>query len=216
MDLRRSWWSLSKERRNGLVGFQVLTAVSTKMAVFWVVAPCCLHHQGDEWDDGGSKDLWNVGKLLPDYTALQPKRQPSSRNGFFLSSPCNMSTPYVVLQGRLSHWGNATAIRTRKKSTTLNSWRVVIASWSRWWEKYHYELKVRPVGDYKVIFSWSNRSRVASVRERPNNKSMEPSPWKADNCSAGYEVSLPWSREPDTGYYPEPVESSPHPHVILL
>jgi hypothetical protein len=42
------------------VGFGVLTAVSTKMAVFWVVAPCslvevyqrfrgpcCLHHQGD-------------------------------------------------------------------------------------------------------------------------------------------------------------------------
>jgi hypothetical protein len=41
-------------------GFEVLTAVSTKMAVFWVVAPCsvvevyqrfrgpcCLHHQGD-------------------------------------------------------------------------------------------------------------------------------------------------------------------------
>jgi hypothetical protein len=49
------------------VGFEILTAVSTKMAVFWVVAPyslvevqqrfkgpCCLHHQGD---DGGSKDL---------------------------------------------------------------------------------------------------------------------------------------------------------------
>jgi hypothetical protein len=43
-----------------LVGFEVLTAESTKMAVFWVVAPCilvevyqrfrgpcCLHHQGD-------------------------------------------------------------------------------------------------------------------------------------------------------------------------
>jgi hypothetical protein len=28
-------------------------------------------------DDGGSKDLWNVGKLLPDYTALQPRRRPS-------------------------------------------------------------------------------------------------------------------------------------------
>jgi hypothetical protein len=51
-----------------LVGFEVLTAVSMKMAVFWVVAPfslvevyerfrspCRLHHQGD--DDGGSKDL---------------------------------------------------------------------------------------------------------------------------------------------------------------
>jgi hypothetical protein len=43
------------------LGFEVLTAVSTKMAVFWVVAPCslvevyqrfrgncCLHHQGDD------------------------------------------------------------------------------------------------------------------------------------------------------------------------
>jgi hypothetical protein len=42
-----------------VVGFEVLTAVSTKMTVFWVVAPCnlveiykrfkgpcCLHHQG--------------------------------------------------------------------------------------------------------------------------------------------------------------------------
>jgi hypothetical protein len=35
------------------VGFEVLTAVSTKMGVFWVVAPCS--HQGD--DDGGSRDL---------------------------------------------------------------------------------------------------------------------------------------------------------------
>jgi hypothetical protein len=57
-----------------------------KMAVFWVVAPCslvevyqrfrgpcCLHHQGDP-----SFHPWNVGKLLPDYTELQPRRQPSS------------------------------------------------------------------------------------------------------------------------------------------
>jgi hypothetical protein len=62
--------------------------VSTKMAVFWALAPCSLvevnqrfrgpcrlHHQGD---DGGSKDLWKVGKLLPDYTAPKPRRQPSS------------------------------------------------------------------------------------------------------------------------------------------
>jgi hypothetical protein len=39
-----------------------------KMAVF------CLHLP----DDGGSKDLWNVCKLLPDDTAQQPRRQPSS------------------------------------------------------------------------------------------------------------------------------------------
>jgi hypothetical protein len=36
----------------------------------------CEH--GDSPGDGGSKDLWNVGKLLPDYTALQPIRRPSS------------------------------------------------------------------------------------------------------------------------------------------
>jgi hypothetical protein len=29
-------------------------------------------------EDGGSKHLWNCGKLLPDYTALQPRRQKST------------------------------------------------------------------------------------------------------------------------------------------
>jgi hypothetical protein len=66
------------------VGFEVLTAASMKMAVFWVVAPCslvevyrrfkgacCLHHH---------KDLWNNGLLLPDNTALQPRRQPYSKD----------------------------------------------------------------------------------------------------------------------------------------
>jgi hypothetical protein len=28
-------------------------------------------------DDGGSKDLWNVRKRLPDYTVIQSRRQPS-------------------------------------------------------------------------------------------------------------------------------------------
>jgi hypothetical protein len=74
----------------------------------------------------------------------------------------------IFLIRPFSHWSDATAIRLRKKSTTLYSWRVVIASWSRWWEKRHYELMVRPVGDCKLIFcSWSNRSRVASVGEWP-------------------------------------------------
>jgi hypothetical protein len=53
----------------GTVSFlwlEVLTAVTMKMAVFWVVGP----------DDGGSTDLWNVGKLTAVYTALQPRRQP--------------------------------------------------------------------------------------------------------------------------------------------
>jgi hypothetical protein len=51
-------WKLSdhaaKTNNNYKVGFEVLTAVSMKIAVFWVVAPCS---QGDRPDDGGSKDL---------------------------------------------------------------------------------------------------------------------------------------------------------------
>jgi hypothetical protein len=37
---------------------EVLTAVSMKMAVFWIVAPCKLHRQDSlRPDDGGSTDL---------------------------------------------------------------------------------------------------------------------------------------------------------------
>jgi hypothetical protein len=46
------------------IGFEVLTAVSTKMAVFWVVAPYSLVEVYQRFrgtthrpDDGGSKDL---------------------------------------------------------------------------------------------------------------------------------------------------------------
>jgi hypothetical protein len=44
-----------------IVGFEVLTVVGTKMAVFWVVASCSLVE-------------------LPDYMALQPRRQPSMQD----------------------------------------------------------------------------------------------------------------------------------------
>jgi hypothetical protein len=60
---------------------ETLTA-SIKRAL--IALPCCFHHQGDECPDvGGSKGLWNVGKLIPVYTALQPRRQSSS-----YSQPC--------------------------------------------------------------------------------------------------------------------------------
>jgi hypothetical protein len=75
------------------VGFEILTVARMDMAMFWVEVPCglvevyccfkgisCLHYQGsvDGCGVGGSKYLQNIGKLLPDYTALQPRRQPSS------------------------------------------------------------------------------------------------------------------------------------------
>jgi hypothetical protein len=54
-----------------------------EMAVFWVVASCSLvevylRFRAHRPDDGASKHLWNVCKLLPDYTAQQLRRQPSS------------------------------------------------------------------------------------------------------------------------------------------
>jgi hypothetical protein len=77
------------------VRFQVLTAASMKMSVFWDDAlrslveteqrfrgAYCLHHPW--WwvihrpDDGGSKLLWNVGQYLPEYTAQHPTRKTSS------------------------------------------------------------------------------------------------------------------------------------------
>jgi hypothetical protein len=78
------------------LSFRVL-AIHIKMSVSPIVAlcslievcprfgsACCLHHQGD--DDGRSPDNWsskhfrNVGKLSSDYTAHQPRRQPSSHS----------------------------------------------------------------------------------------------------------------------------------------
>jgi hypothetical protein len=65
-----------------------------KIAVFWVDAPCSLvevyllfwgnccsiiRTMSHRLDDGG-KHLWNVGELLPDYTAQQPRREPSSHS----------------------------------------------------------------------------------------------------------------------------------------
>jgi hypothetical protein len=64
----------------GVVGFEVFTAASMKMAVFWVVVPC-------NPDDGGSKDPRNVGELLPVYTALQPRSRSSSSSGILLRCP---------------------------------------------------------------------------------------------------------------------------------
>jgi hypothetical protein len=52
------------------VEFQVLMASSMIMAVFWIVAPC-------SWVEVHRCFRGAVGKLLPDYTAQQPRRQPS-------------------------------------------------------------------------------------------------------------------------------------------
>jgi hypothetical protein len=71
-----------------ILNYSLHTNTKNLMAVFWVVAPCSLIEVYQRFRrpycppssgrlPSASKDLWNVGKLLPDYTALQPRRQPS-------------------------------------------------------------------------------------------------------------------------------------------
>jgi hypothetical protein len=62
------------------VGWPLQETYCVKMAVLWGVPPCSL---GGRPDDGGSKYLWNVGKLLPDCTAERYRRRPSSNTNYF-------------------------------------------------------------------------------------------------------------------------------------
>jgi hypothetical protein len=74
---------LFKTKESSVVRFQVLTEASMKMAVFWVIAQCSLvevYRRFRGADVGSSKHLRIVGIFLPDYTAQQPRRQPSSES----------------------------------------------------------------------------------------------------------------------------------------
>jgi hypothetical protein len=54
-------------------------------------------------DDGGRKHFRNVGKLLPDYTVLQPGRQPSSKSMFSFSKYVSQSSVLSRLECT-PHW----------------------------------------------------------------------------------------------------------------
>jgi hypothetical protein len=56
-------------------------------------------------DDGGSKHLWNVDKLLPDYIAQQPRRQPSSFIFSLFVCLFVCSLPYIFMVLVESKWG---------------------------------------------------------------------------------------------------------------
>jgi hypothetical protein len=63
------------------VRFQVITATSMKMVVFWDVTPCSLLEGYRRFSgDGGNTHLWNVGQFLPDKMAHHLRRQSSSNN----------------------------------------------------------------------------------------------------------------------------------------
>jgi hypothetical protein len=70
------------------------------------VLPPSSRHYTHRPDDGGSTDLWNVGKLIPVYTALQPWRQPSPRKMAFprvASLPTGAEMKSSVTNDRLSN-----------------------------------------------------------------------------------------------------------------
>jgi hypothetical protein len=85
------------------IRFQVFTAASMKVAVFW----------DDRPDDGGSNHLWNVGKLLPDYTAQHPRRQSiflPATTWYLIPSPAAMmrkvdpARGYIQIVHAYSRW----------------------------------------------------------------------------------------------------------------
>jgi hypothetical protein len=59
-------WAESDQISTQYLAF-VLTLLNLRVC-YWATSP----------DDGGSKNLWNIGKLLPDYTAQHPRSQPTS------------------------------------------------------------------------------------------------------------------------------------------
>jgi hypothetical protein len=103
---------------------------------------CCLHHQGDECpDDGGSKDLWNVCKLLPLYTGLQPRIQLTSNQ--------------ITRQEEI--WSAGTWIRAHKREDNIKIDLKVVGrqDLDRW----------RSLANTAVIFGFHKRRKMLDSQE---------------------------------------------------
>jgi hypothetical protein len=85
------------------------------------------------------------------------------------SGTLNHSVKHLHVIGRTPTEATRLRFDQEKKLTTLNSGRVVIASWARWWDKRHYELKVWPESDCKVIL-FLDRIAVASSQWENGHK----------------------------------------------
>jgi hypothetical protein len=74
-----------------------LAKVSALADWFPYLKPCPHMRLTHRPDDGGSKDLWNVGKLLPDYMALQPGRQPSLYSPLWEPQSLQVNKKFLLL-----------------------------------------------------------------------------------------------------------------------
>jgi hypothetical protein len=83
------------------------------------IVACWRHHQGDE--DEGRKNPWNVGKLLPDYTAQHPRRHPSSNVVSFSELPPNG----LYLNAWPSHGMTIWSVQSRNTWSCKELWRSV-------------------------------------------------------------------------------------------
>jgi hypothetical protein len=117
----------------------------------WTCSPLCLpismHGFAHCPDDGGSTDFWNVGKLIPVYMSVQPRRQPSSISNF------------IQHHQRILITTNDSDLRESRRTTSEYSHEVIIFNYGitqfsfqvslyniRRWEQLHY------VGQHIVIY----------------------------------------------------------------
>jgi hypothetical protein len=108
---------------------EVPTAVSRNTAAVYTAMGTLTHRP----DDGGGKALWNVGKLIPVYTALQPRVQPSSKvvrltraNPMRHDPADHVQTMTVCIKDR-TNWLSAAVAdtkRTRRTSVTCDVYRI--------------------------------------------------------------------------------------------
>jgi hypothetical protein len=101
-----------------------------KMTAFWDVScgviglyrrfrgACCLYYQGiHRLDEGGSKLLWNIGKLLPDFTVQHPRKQspsypPVSKSETFQTWSCRFMWNFETRC--MFFWSSGTFVTFRK------------------------------------------------------------------------------------------------------
>jgi hypothetical protein len=83
-------------------------------------------------DDGDSKNVWNVGKFLPYYTVLRPRRQPFSLCCTLRHKLSTMDTGSLIFTSQLLTWyigGDNTAGRWNRMTCTsfvsrTHNWQV--------------------------------------------------------------------------------------------
>jgi hypothetical protein len=92
-----------------------------------------------------NKHLWNFSKLLPVYTTLQPRRQPSSYSPLGNLISCLMSLKFLVLEqySSLTRITGLSLVWSNKPSKMLGHWTNICC----WMEPDVRQDHIAPAGD---------------------------------------------------------------------